>query len=126
MQTEAKIFSIVKPLADVPLNQVAACRTWRDAFWVGYRNSNIVTELIQVAECIGKSKGYVSQIMKEGSRKNFNPTQLRDIQKLFGNKAIAQFSMLELEGQLNCQNKQSEYERAIAYAESIKPMEATQ
>ena len=113
MQKEITIFSQIKAPTNVPVDEVAKCRTWRDAFWVGFKNSKSVTELQQVAEAIGKTQGYVSQIMKEGCRKNFNPDQIHDIQILFGNKAIAQFQIMRLDGSLYSQSKQAKRQHLL-------------
>lgn len=108
-QLEISIFRDESVPCELERDTVSRCRTWRDAFWVGFKHSTKVHQMTEIADAIGKSKGYVSQIMKEGSRKNFNLDQIYLIEVAFGNRAITQFMGLKLDGALMNQQSNEDY-----------------
>ena len=101
------------------IDDLKFCRTYRGALHKGIELSKKLDYLKDIANAIGKGKSYVTQVMNEGSIKNFNFEQIRLIELELGNSCISQWLGLKLDGALVHQKSYEEY-RALTLIQSPK------
>ena len=108
----------VKQLHDVPSHLVAMCRDYIDAVCLCMNQSTVKRSRRAWAELLEMAPGTLSLILNRGGntdrRRTFDPDLFEGLQRLAGNRAIAQFFLMQINGQLNHQTKRSEREALLA------------
>jgi len=118
----------VKELVDLPAYLVAQCQDYIDAVNLCMNQSRVKRTRRAWAYELGMSEGALNIILNKGGssgrRRTLSPELFQTIQRLAGNKGIAQYFSMEIDGLLNHQSTITRKQQLLAELKELEKLEA--